>query len=72
MIEQYNKELKIDMQLTGCKTIDDVKKAKIMHINYTADNLPSNTDPSRMKPYPVTSENQPQEDLDATSGASHH
>ncbi len=25
-----------------------------------------------MKPYPVTSENQPQEDLDATSGASHH
>lgn len=72
VIEQYNKELKIDMQLTGCKTIDDVKKAKIMHINYTADNLPSNTDPSRMKPYPVTSENQPQEDLDATSGASHH
>ena len=28
--------------------------AKIAHIRYTADNLPSDTDPTRMKPYPVT------------------
>ncbi|RVU70904.1 MULTISPECIES: lactate oxidase [Lactobacillus] len=72
VIEQYNKELKIDMQLTGCKTIEDVKHAKIDHIPYTADNLKSNTDPSRMKPYPKTEENQIKGSADATSGASHH
>jgi len=73
VIEQLNKELLIDMQLTGCKTIEDVKHAKITHINYAADNLKSNTDPSRIKPYPVTAENQMKESAaDAVSGASHH
>ncbi|CAM2739762.1 lactate oxidase [Lactobacillus crispatus] len=69
VIEQLNDELKIDMQLTGCKTIDDVKHAKLTHIAYTADNLPSNTDPSRRKEYPVTDENQVKQ-TDAVSGAS--
>ena len=71
VIEQLNQELLIDMQLTGCKTIDDVKHAKITHINYTADNLKSNTDPSRVKPYPVTAENQLKNSgSDAVTGAS--
>ena len=71
VIEQLNQELLIDMQLTGCKTIDDVKHAKITHINYTADNLKSNTDPSRVKPYPVTAENQLKNNgSDAVTGAS--
>lgn len=73
VIDQYNKELLIDMQLTGCKTIEDVKHAKILHINYSADNMVSNTDPSRMKPYPVTKENQVENsETDAVSGASKH
>lgn len=71
VIEQLNQELLIDMQLTGCKTIEDVKHAKITHINYTTDDLKSNTDPSRVKPYPKTSENQLKDDgTDAVSGAS--
>lgn len=74
VIDQLDKELKIDMQLTGCKTIEDVKHAKIGRISYTADNLPSNTSPSRMKPYPVTADNQIKKDTaaDASSGASEH
>ncbi|WEV36796.1 lactate oxidase [Lactobacillus sp. ESL0677] len=71
VIKQLNDELIIDMQLTGCKTIEDVKHARLTHFNYTADNLKSNTDPSRIKPYPVTKDNQIKEDdSDATSGAS--
>lgn len=72
VIDQLDMELKIDMQLTGCKTIEDVKHAKIEHINYAADNLKSNTDPSRFKGYPVTKDNQIKEDKnsDAVSGAS--
>lgn len=71
VIEQLNQELLIDMQLTGCKTIEDIKHAKITHINYTTDDLKSNTDPSRVKPYPKTSENQLKDDgTDAVSGAS--
>lgn len=73
VINQLNTELKIDMQLTGCKTIDDVKRAKIDRIHYCLDTMPSNTDPSRIKPYPVTSDNQiKSEEPDATSGASKH
>lgn len=73
-INELNKELLIDMQLTGCKTIEDVKHAKIDQINYTADNLDSNTSPDRMKPYPKTAENQIKtgSQADATSGASEH
>lgn len=70
-IKQLNDELLIDMQLTGCKTIEDVKKARLTHFNYTTDDLKSNTDPSRIKPYPVTKDNQMKEDeSDAVSGAS--
>ena len=75
VIEQLDTELKIDMQLTGCKTIDDVKHAKIDHFHYGRDDRPSNTDPSRMKPYPKTPENQIKKedtDADASSGASEH
>lgn len=73
VIEQYNKELKIDMQLAGCKTIDDVKHAKIDHIHYGLDTLPSNTDPGIRKEYPITKENQiDTEKTDVTSGASKH
>lgn len=73
VIDQLDTELKIDMQLTGCKTIDDIKHAKINNIHYGLDTMPSNTDPSRMKPYPVTKENQIQDsETDATSGASKH
>ncbi|GMM13940.1 lactate oxidase [Lactobacillus amylovorus subsp. animalium] len=73
VINQLNTELKIDMQLTGCKTIDDIKRAKIDRINYGLDTMPSNTDPSRIKPYPVTTDNQiKSEEPDATSGASKH
>ena len=74
VIEELNEELIINMQLTGCKTIEDVKHARIDHIRYTADNLPSNTDPTRRAVYPKTAENQikVEADADATSGASHH
>lgn len=74
VIKQLNDELIIDMQMTGCKTIKDVKKAKIVNINYTADNLDSNTSPDRMKPYPKTEENQikSNEQSDAISSASQH
>ena len=74
VIDQLDKELLIDMQLTGCKTIEDVKHAKIAHINYTADNLDSITSPDRMKPYPKTADNQIKTNgaSDATSGASEH
>lgn len=73
VIDQLDTELKIDMQLTGCKTIDDVKHAKIDQIHYGLDTLPSNTDPRRIKPYPVTAENQIKgSEADATSGASKH
>ena len=40
VINQLNTELKIDMQLTGCKTIDDVKRAKIDRIHYGLDTMP--------------------------------
>ncbi|MCO6530874.1 lactate oxidase [Lactobacillus panisapium] len=73
VIEQLNQELLIDMQLTGCKTIADIKHARLTHFNYTADNLKSNTDPSRITPYPVTNDNQLKEEdsaTDAVSGAS--
>src|SRR5699024_12562037 len=33
VIDQLNKELLIDMQLTGCKTIEDIKHAKIDHVD---------------------------------------
>lgn len=73
VIEQLNKELLIDMQLTGCKTIEDIKHAKIDHINYSADWGISSTSRSVMKPYPVTRENQlTGEAADAVSGASRH
>lgn len=73
VIQQFNKELLIDMQLTGCKTIEDVKNAKIDNIAYTADNLPSDTDPTRSQPYPKTSANQIKTDLaDTTTGPSEH
>lgn len=74
VIDQLDKELLIDMQLTGCKTIDDVKHAKITHINYSSDNLDSITSPDRMKPYPKTADNQIKTDgqTDAVSSASHH
>lgn len=75
VIEQLNKELLIDMQLTGCKTIEDVKHAKIDHISYSADWGVSSTSPSVRKPYPVTKENQLEKDADSTdaeSGASEH
>ena len=71
VIDQLDNELKIDMQLTGCKTIADVKHAKIDRIHYGLDTMPSNTDPSRMEPYPVTADNQiKSQEPDATSGAS--
>lgn len=73
VIDQLNNELKINMQLTGCKTIADVKHAKLTHFNYGLDTLPSNTDPSRRQKYPVTSENQlKSSSVDAVSGASKH
>lgn len=74
VIDQLDKELLIDMQLTGCKTIDDVKHSKITHINYSSDNLDSITSPDRMKPYPKTADNQIKTDgqTDAVSSASHH
>ncbi|WEV43964.1 lactate oxidase [Lactobacillus sp. ESL0684] len=71
VIKQLNDELLIDMQLTGCKTIEDVKHAKLTNISYTADNLKSDTDPSRLKPYPVTGDNQLKNTgADVVSGAS--
>lgn len=71
VIDQLNDELKIDMQLTGCKTIADVKHAKVTHISYGLDTLPSNTDPSRIGTYPVTDDNQLKgKAADSTSGAS--
>lgn len=58
VINQLNDELKIDMQLTGCKTIEDVKHAMITNLPYSSDNLPSSTDPTVKPPYPVTDHNQ--------------
>ncbi|WP_297815481.1 alpha-hydroxy-acid oxidizing protein [uncultured Lactobacillus sp.] len=73
VIEQLNKELLIDMQLTGCKTIEDVKHAKIDHFTYSADWGISSTSKSVMPPYPVTPDNQLKgEAADAVSGASEH
>ncbi|WP_057706341.1 lactate oxidase [Lactobacillus jensenii] len=72
VINQINNEFKILMQLTGCKTVEDVKHADIRQINYTADNLPSNTDPSVRRAYPVTKENQMEGTQDAATGASKH
>lgn len=73
VIEQLNKELVIDMQLAGCKTIDDIKHAKIDHFNYSADWGISSTSPAVKAPYPVTDDNQVKgEALDASSGASRH
>lgn len=73
VIEQLNKELLIDMQLAGCKTIEDVKHAKIDHFTYSADWGVSSTTKSVMSPYPVTEENQIKgEASDTTSGASRH
>lgn len=71
VLKELNDELLIDMQLTGCKTIEDVKNARIENIHYGLDTLPSNTTPSVRKPYPVTDENQLKgEATDASSGAS--
>lgn len=74
VINQLNQELKIDMQLAGCKTIADVKHAKIDSFHYGLDVLPANTDPGRMSNYPKTEENQLKmnQQTDATSGASRH
>ncbi|GFZ27493.1 lactate oxidase [Lactobacillus corticis] len=72
VIEQLNKELLIDMQLTGCKTIEDVKHADIRNIHYDRDDWPSNTDPRIRKAYPVTKENQIKPSEDAHTGASAH
>ncbi|MEE5988306.1 lactate oxidase [Ligilactobacillus equi] len=74
VIEQINSELEIDMQLTGCKTIEDVKHADVRNLSYGLDNLPSSTSPKVRKPYPVTTENQMkvEAETDATSGASSH
>lgn len=73
VIRQLNTELEIVMQLTGCKTIADIRRADIRHLPYTADNLPSNTDPSVRKAYPITQENQMQAvATDCDSGASAH
>ena len=73
VINELNDELKIDMQLTGCKTIEDVKHARLTHFEYAGDTRPSSTDPRVRKPYPVTAVNQIKKDgTDAVSGASHH
>lgn len=72
VIEQLNKELLIDMQLTGCKTIEDVKHADIRNIHYDRDDWPSNTDPRIRKAYPVTKEKQIKPSEDAHTGASAH
>ena len=60
------------MQLTGCKTIEDVKHAKLTHFEYAGDTKPSSTDPRVRKPYPVTAANQIKADEDAVTGASMH
>ncbi|MBT8942196.1 oxidoreductase [Lactobacillus delbrueckii subsp. bulgaricus] len=65
-------ELKIDMQLTGCKTIEDVKHARLTDFQYAGDTKLSSTDPRVRKPYPVTAVNQIKSEPDAASGASHH
>lgn len=73
VINQLNNELLIDMQLTGCKTIEDIKHAKINHGLYSADWGISSTSKGVKKPYPVTEENQlKNEGVDAASGASKH
>ena len=74
VIDQLDKELLIDMQLTGYKTIEDVKHAKIAHINYGIDRLDSSTSADRIQPYPKTADNQIKSNggTDATSGASKH
>lgn len=37
IINELNDELKIDMQLTGCKTIEDVKHARLTDFQYAGD-----------------------------------
>lgn len=73
VLKQLNDELKIDMELTGCKTIEDVKHAKIDHFRYTSDTGVSSTSPQVIKPYPVTPENTMKDEqlkADAETGAS--
>lgn len=72
VINELNDELKIDMQLTGCKTIEDVKHARLTDFQYAGDTKPSSTDPRVRKPYPVTAVNQIKSEPDAATGASHH
>lgn len=72
VINELNDELKIDMQLTGCKTIEDVKHARLTDFQYASDTKPSSTDPRVRKPYPVTAVNQIKSEPDAATGASHH
>ena len=72
IINELNDELKIDMQLTGCKTIEDVKHARLTDFQYAGDTKPSGTDPRVRKPYPVTAVNQIKSEPDAATGASHH
>lgn len=72
IINELNDELKIDMQLTGCKTIEDVKHARLTDFQYAGDTKLSSTDPRVRKPYPVTAVNQIKSEPDAASGASHH
>ncbi|MCT3493900.1 oxidoreductase [Lactobacillus delbrueckii] len=72
VINELNDELKIDMQLTGCKTIEDVKHARLTDFQYAGDTKPSSTDPRVCKPYPVTAVNQIKSEPDAATGASHH
>lgn len=72
VINELNDELKIDMQLTGCKTIEDVKHAHLTDFQYAGDTKPSSTDPRVRKPYPVTAVNQIKSEPDAATGASHH
>ncbi|ALT48297.1 oxidoreductase [Lactobacillus delbrueckii subsp. bulgaricus] len=72
IINELNDELKIDMQLTGCKTIEDVKHARLTDFQYAGDTKPSSTDPRVRKPYPVTAVNQIKSEPDAATGASHH
>ena len=57
---------------TGCKTIEDVKHARLTDFQYAGDTKPSSTDPRVRKPYPVTAVNQIKSEPDAATGASHH
>jgi len=60
------------LALGGAKGVESVINPDIRQINYTADNLPSNTDPSVRRAYPVTKENQMEGTQDAATGASKH